>query len=590
MSVPGEDTKLGELILLCLSGGADRDQVAQLESQLAGDEAARRYYGELLVIYAGLRQSPASLLGSAGADDATLRLLEETVEGAGWTGAATGVDEDLKPARFSQQEATGEIERYARRQLEAYLDQQRREERLNRPERREWDFADVAAWAARATGHFVARVVRAAKVSAVLAVIALTGLIVGLHFHANRVVATLADSADAVWETRPESDRLRCGWMRLEEGLAQITFKRGTEVIVQGPCEFELRSANRMFLQDGKLTARVPPRATGFTVHTPDTTVIDFGTEFGLLTGGGRADEVHVFAGQVRFKSARRRRARRWEQSLTKGQAATVDTTGQVQVQAVKERPVQFVRTLEETNEPGQPAGQLDLADMVGGGDGCGRGSLGRGIDPSTGRTVSTDSVSRVRGSGYLETPALGFIDGVFVPDGGDGPFRVSSAGTTFSGFPDTSGTCYRTILNGAVFRAMPSPVHAGRLSDGEAHEGPSIGMHASAGITFDLDRIRQVRPHVDVAAFRALCGVSETVAEFASPGGAPRGVVEFWVLVDGQRRFSAKLKPVPAESKWIDVPLSAEDRFLTLATTGANDCTFCWGMFVEPTLELRTK
>jgi hypothetical protein len=35
---------------------------------------------------------------------------------------------------------------------------------------------------------------------------------------------------------------------------------------------------------------------------------------------------------------------------------------------------------------------------------------------------------------------------------------------------------------------------------------------------------------------------------------------------------------------------LSAEDRFLTLATTGVGHCTFCWGMFVEPTLELRTK
>jgi hypothetical protein len=64
---------------------------------------------------------------------------------------------------------------------------------------------------------------------------------------------------------------------------------------------------------------------------------------------------------------------------------------------------------------------------------------------------------------------------------------------------------------------------------------------------------------------------------------------VGFWVLVDGQLRFSATLAPVPPEAKPVDVALGPNDRFLTLATTAPGTCTFCWAMFAEPTLELET-
>jgi hypothetical protein len=605
MSASSDYAELGELIFVCLSGAADQEQVARLEARLAGDEEARRYYGEFLVIYAGLRQSPASLLGSIPAEgmlpaedrdglpvSGSIRETIRDIRRPPQRGKAEAVDGDLQPRRCSPQDAAHDIENYAQRQLEAFLDQQRRDERLRRYDRLDWGLADAVALTVQAIGRFFGAAVRAAKVGLVLATIAFVGLIVGLHIHANRVVATLTDSAGAVWDSPPENARLRCGWMRLEDGFAQIAFKKGAEVILQAPCEFELRSPNAMFLQDGQMTAHVPKRATGFTVSTPTSCVVDFGTEFGLLTGGGRTDEVHVFDGSVCFKSARRRRGTRWDQPLKKGQAATIDTDGHVHVQALKDRPTRFVRTLSDANKSGKPAGQLDLADMVGGGSGRRRGNVGRGIDPSSGMITSTYGVSSVAGSGYRATPALAFIDGVFVPDGGDGPFSISSTGTAFSRFPDTSGTCYRAIINGAMFQAMPSPAHPGRLAvpNAEAKVRPSIGMHASAGITFDLDRIRQARPRVDIAAFRALCGVSETVAEFAPPSGTPRGGVTFWVLVDGQTRFTAILKPIPPESEWIDVNLSPEDRFLTLATTGAGDCTFCWGMYVEPTLELRIK
>lgn len=604
MSVPCDYSELGQLIFACLNGQADADQIAQLEAKLAGDEDARRYYGEFLVIYAGLRQSPTSLLGSAvGEDEVPSEELEglpafgpfrgaiRDIERAKRRSPSEEVDTDPRPTPFSRQEAMREIESYARRQLEAFLDQQHREERQRRYEGFDWDLRDVVVSAAHSVGRFFAAMFKVAKLGFVIAVIALACLIVGLHIHANRVVATLTDSTEATWETPLTDARLRPGWMKLEQGFALITFKRGAEVIVQAPCEFELRSANAMFLEDGRMTARVPREAVGFTVTTPTSRVVDFGTEFGVLTGAGRGDEVHVFDGSVRFRSARRR-STRWDQALKKGQAATVDTTGHVHVQALKDRPTQFARALPDANESGKPAGRLNVADIVGGGNGWGTASVGKGIDPSTGAVVSTYSVSETTGHGFIETPSLAFVDGVFVPDGGDGPVVISSIGTRFEGCPDTSNTCYRSLINGATFLAVPFDPHPGRLTEPNlvTTDPPSIGMHANAGITFDLEPIRRMTPQLNVAAFRALCGVSETVLEYANEGSARQAAVDFWVLVDGQVRFSKTLAPMPPESTWIDVRLSPEDRFLTLATTASGTCTFAWGMFAAPTLELETK
>ena len=365
MSESRDYIELGELVFLCLSGEADRDQIAQLEALLARDAQARCYYSEFLVIYAGLHQSPASLLGSVASDvavssgDPDCLAVPNPLKGAIQSVAhprrpseSETANDDLQRRPFSEQEAMRDIETYARRQLEAFLDQQRREESPRRqPCRPGWDFGTLALRIVRTFERYMEMAAKVVKVGAVVTAFVLVGLVIGLYIYASQTVATLTDSADAVWEMPLQEARLRRGWMRLERGFAQITFKTGAQVILQGPCEFELCSSNSMFLQEGRVTAQVPGRATGFSVSTPESRVIDFGTEFGLLTGGGHGDEVHVFEGSVRFKSARRRRSTRWDQPLRKGQAATIDITGQVHVQALKDRPRQFVRELPGDDE-----------------------------------------------------------------------------------------------------------------------------------------------------------------------------------------------------------------------------------------------
>ena len=54
----------------------------------------------------------------------------------------------------------------------------------------------------------------------------------------------------------------------------------------------------------GKLTARVPHTAAGFTVSTPAGKVVDLGTEFGVEVRPDRTMDVQVFVGAVKVSSA----------------------------------------------------------------------------------------------------------------------------------------------------------------------------------------------------------------------------------------------------------------------------------------------
>lgn len=105
----------------------------------------------------------------------------------------------------------------------------------------------------------------------------------------------------------------------LREGTAEVEFKTGARVLLEGPAQFALgidpashdkiaevadqqqRLAwlNGGVLLRGQLTARVPERARGFQVETPLGSVTDLGTEFSLVVAHENQIEVHVFEGAV---------------------------------------------------------------------------------------------------------------------------------------------------------------------------------------------------------------------------------------------------------------------------------------------------
>ena len=91
-----------------------------------------------------------------------------------------------------------------------------------------------------------------------------------------------------------------------------------------------------------------------------------------------------------------------------------------------------------------------------------------------------------------------------------------------------------------------------------------------------------------EIRRFHARCGVSENVVRFAQRDADPNTIaVTFWVLLDGQPRFSRTLGVVPAQSEPIDVSIDPRNRFLTLATTTPGEYRYCWALFAEPALEL---
>ncbi|MCM2372641.1 FecR domain-containing protein [Aporhodopirellula aestuarii] len=93
--------------------------------------------------------------------------------------------------------------------------------------------------------------------------------------------------------------------IQLAKGVAVIEFSSGASVTLEAPAELEVLSGNSGFLHEGKLTAVVPESAVGFEILTPDSRVIDHGTEFAVRVSAG-VSETHVFKGEVELLATRR--------------------------------------------------------------------------------------------------------------------------------------------------------------------------------------------------------------------------------------------------------------------------------------------
>ena len=116
-------------------------------------------------------------------------------------------------------------------------------------------------------------------------------------------LATLASGKTCKWDSgslpTEVGARLSSGRLRLAEGVARIIFDHGAEVTLEGPADLELVSAQRCVLHAGRLVAKVPPAAIGFTVDTPTAVLKDLGTEFGVNVRDAQTADVQVFNGIV---------------------------------------------------------------------------------------------------------------------------------------------------------------------------------------------------------------------------------------------------------------------------------------------------
>jgi hypothetical protein len=121
------------------------------------------------------------------------------------------------------------------------------------------------------------------------------------------LIGTLSRSVDARW--LDPSGRLRDGCdlypgpLHLVKGYAEIRTDEGAEIILQAPVELELESPSQLTLRRGRVTVNIEQSRTHYVVRTPNATVVDFGTEFGVHVDSIGDTYTHVYQGEVELRS-----------------------------------------------------------------------------------------------------------------------------------------------------------------------------------------------------------------------------------------------------------------------------------------------
>lgn len=149
-------------------------------------------------------------------------------------------------------------------------------------------------------------------------------LLAGFWYTQTRSIATVVSVEDVEWSEGSSyaiGDGLREGWLELESGVVQLAFGNSAMVSVRGPARFQLISESEGLLETGRLTAHVPEDAVGFTVATPDLTVVDLGTGFDMHVDDDGKSHVHVVEGRVLVQST----SQNDDVQLSAGQMVTYD-------------------------------------------------------------------------------------------------------------------------------------------------------------------------------------------------------------------------------------------------------------------------
>jgi hypothetical protein len=83
----------------------------------------------------------------------------------------------------------------------------------------------------------------------------------------------------------------------LRSGRATLVFLSGVTLTLEGPADVDLVAIDRVFCRRGRLRARVPEGAEGFVVASPESAVVDLGTEFAVNVDADGRSRVFVFEG-----------------------------------------------------------------------------------------------------------------------------------------------------------------------------------------------------------------------------------------------------------------------------------------------------
>lgn len=291
----------------------------------------------------------------------------------------------------------------------------------------------------------------------------------------------LVISHDISYQKAPSGSALAPGSrLEIHRGTVEVKFASGVRGIIRGPADLTLHRADLLHLGEGTAWFKVPPKAIGFKVSTPDLILTDLGTEFGILSKSNFLDEVHVFKGKVQVFN---RNGLQKKEILEAGQARVAGPAGRWQEARLDSGP--FLKKLPEIFIPQVGSGvivmeeasteQLAYADEVSAGD------LLHGLDPvAAGWNLKNDAhpselTDGIHGAGFDEVPG-DKVQGAWTTVGATVEFQLGK-GPNGTGHDITS---IRSIAawNGAGFGNQTwavevKPVNGEFISLGEVSYGP---------------------------------------------------------------------------------------------------------------------
>lgn len=117
------------------------------------------------------------------------------------------------------------------------------------------------------------------------------------------LMATVTRIENIEWgelDQEDEGNELAAGsLLRFKSGLIELDLDGRGRLIVEGPAHLEFPEAGRAILKRGRIVMRATKAGHGYRVETPQGSIVDLGTEFGVSVGSDGLVETHVLEGHV---------------------------------------------------------------------------------------------------------------------------------------------------------------------------------------------------------------------------------------------------------------------------------------------------
>jgi len=158
------------------------------------------------------------------------------------------------------------------------------------------------------------------------------------------VMAGCAFSADAIVKVDDRQALNGSGFavgsrLSVERGWVRLNLPKQAVALVEAPASVVFEADHVLRFESGRGRLHCPESARGFTVKSGSLVAVDQGTDFGVVSRPGAADELHVFSGEVAVNAV----TGTARAVLHAKEAAAVDSAGALQRMPAREEDFESV-------------------------------------------------------------------------------------------------------------------------------------------------------------------------------------------------------------------------------------------------------